>query len=126
MSLSFRGVAVAAGVICLVLALVWMVVPSVLLWLWRIDAAASAELMARRGAALFLGVGIMLLMARDAGPSPARGAIATGLSVSCATLAVLGIYEFVLGHAGVGIWLAIVVEIALAAGFLVVRRSEEG
>ena len=82
-----------------------------------------ALLVARRGGALFLGLGVMLWLARDAQSSPAREAMAVGFAASCAVLAALGICEFAAGHAGVGIWLAIAVEVPLAAGFFIVRRD---
>jgi len=60
-------------------------------------------------------------LARDAGPSPARSAIAGGLALGCATLAALGVYELAAGHAGSGIALAFTVEVALAIAFARVR-----
>ncbi|MGA2636283.1 hypothetical protein [Methylocella sp.] len=124
MNLSFCIVAFAASGVCLTLALLWLVFPQFLLWIWRVDSPEPALLVARRGGALFLGVGAMLFLARDAESSPARRAIATGLSISCATLAALGLYEFAAGHAGVGIFLAIVVELALATAFFSVRHTD--
>jgi hypothetical protein len=103
--------------------LLWLVFPQFLLWIWRVDSPEPALLVARRGGALFLGVGAMLFLARDAESSSARRAIATGLSISCATLAALGLYEFAAGYAGVGIFLAIVVELALATAFFSVRTD---
>ena len=124
MNLSFRAVALAASGICLALALFWLVFPQILLWIWQVDSPEPALLVARRGGALFLGVGAMLFLARDAESSSVRRAIATGLSISCATLAALGLYEFAAGHAGVGIFLAIVVELALATAFFSVRHTD--
>ena len=123
MRLSFRGLAVIASGVCILLAAVWLAVPQLLLSLWQVDAVPPALLAARRGGALFLGLGLMLWLARNAGPSPARSAIAAGLSLSCGALAILGALEFALGHAGAGIWLAIAVEAALGMGFYSVRRA---
>jgi len=124
MSLSFRIVALAASGICLALALLWMLFPQFILWLWRIDSPEPAVLLARRSAALFLGVGAMLFLARNAESSPTRHAIAVGFSITCIMLAALGVYEFAAAHAGVGIWLAVVVELALAIVFLSVRHED--
>ena len=124
MALSFRIVAIIASAICFALALIWMLFPQLLLWIWQIDGPEPALLVARRGGALFLGLGTMLLLARDAGPSPARSAIASGLALGCAALAALGVYELVAGHAGLGIVLAIIVEIALALAFARVRHAK--
>ncbi len=57
--------------ICLALAFIWLRVPQFLLWIWRIDGPGPALLVARRGGALFLGVGAMLFLARDAETPPA-------------------------------------------------------
>jgi len=124
MTLSFRAVAITASTICFALALIWILFPQLLLWIWQIDGPEPALLVARRGGALFLGLGAMLLLARDAGPSPARSAIASGLALGCATLAALGAYELAAGHAGLGIVLAIIVEIALALAFARVRHAK--
>jgi hypothetical protein len=123
MRLSFRNLAVITSGVCILLAAIWMAAPQLLLNMWQVDDAPPALLVARRGGALFLGLGLMLWLARNAEVSSARNAIAAGLSTSCATLAILGTLEFALGHAGAGIWLAIVVEAALGIGFYNVRRE---
>ena len=124
MILSFRVVSITASGICFALACLWMLVPQFILWVWQIDSPEPALIVARRGAALFLGIGALLFLARNAETSAARRAIATGLAISCSTLAALGIFEFATKHAGIGIWLAITVEIALAAAFLSVRHED--
>ena len=81
----FRVVALTAGVIFLALACLWMFVPQLILCTWQIDSSEPALLVARRSAALFLGIGALLLLARNAEASPARRAIATGVAITCAT-----------------------------------------
>jgi hypothetical protein len=121
--LSFHYLAMIASGICILLSVVWMAAPQILLSMWQVDSAPPALLVARRGGALFLGLGLMLWLARNAEVSSARNAIAAGLSASCATLAFLGTLEFASGHAGAGIWLAIIVEAALGVGFYSVRQT---
>jgi hypothetical protein len=79
--------------------------------------------MARRGAALFLGLAVMLWLARNSDSSPIRHAMAVGFSASCASLAALGMYDFVAGHAGNGILAAATVESILAVTFALVRLA---
>jgi low temperature requirement protein LtrA len=124
MNLSFRVVSIAASGVCFALAVLWMLVPQSILWAWRIDSPEPALIMARRGAALLLGIGALLFLARNVGPSPARHAIATGLATSCSTLAALGVFDFATKRAGLGIWLAITVEFALTIAFLSVRHKD--
>ena len=114
---SFRLLARVGGGVCLALGAAWLLAPQGILWSWRLDAGGAALPLSRRSAALFLGVGVTLLLARDAEPSKAREAIVVGFSTMCAALAALGVYEFVAGHAGPGILAAVVVEAALAAAF---------
>jgi hypothetical protein len=124
MKLSFREAAIAGSSICFALAAIWIGAPQFILWIWQIDGSQPALLMARRGGALFAGLAIMMLLARDAERSPARSAVAVGFSVSCAALAALGVYEFASGHAGVGMLAAAAVESVLALAFASVRYSD--
>jgi hypothetical protein len=119
MTLSFRQAAIAGSGICFALAAVWMGAPQFILWVWQINGSDSTFLMARRGAALFLGLVVMLWLARNAENSPTRHAIAVGFSVSCAALAVLGMYDFVAGHAGIGILAAVTI-----VTFALVRHAD--
>ena len=72
---------------------------------------------------VFLGLAVMMLSARDLAPSTARTAIVRGLLTALVALAILGTIEFVLGHAGAGIFAAVTVEIAFAAAFVIAERE---
>jgi threonine/homoserine efflux transporter RhtA len=96
---------------------IWLLVPQLFLSLWQIGSDGGALIVARRSGALFLGFGLMFWLARDAEKSPTRDALAAGFSISSAALAALGVFEFATGNAGAGIWLAVIVEIALSVGF---------
>jgi hypothetical protein len=124
MTLSFRQAAIAGSTICFALAAVWMGAPQFILWVWQINGSDPTLLMARRGAALFLGFSVMLWLARNAESSPTRHALAVGFSVACAALAALGMYDFVAAQAGVGMLVAVAVEAMLALTFAVVRHAD--
>jgi hypothetical protein len=117
LKIRFDLLALLSALICLVLALVWSLAPQVLLSLWTVGFSEPVGLVCRRTAALFAGIGVMLFQLRHAAPSPVRSAVTTGLISACSLLALLGITELFLGHAGPGILLAVAVEIALALGF---------
>lgn len=117
MKLRFEHLALLSSLVCIALALVWSLAPQFLLTLWAVDFSAPVALVGRRGAALFAGIGVMLFQLRHAAPSPVRAAVANGVVVACSLLAFLGITEFVLGHAGPGILLAVAIEISLSLGF---------
>jgi len=55
----FRSLAILAALVCFLLALVWGLAPDLLLALWGVPYSYPAGLVSRRGAALFLGVGVM-------------------------------------------------------------------
>lgn len=123
MKLHFRGFAILTSLVFLSLALVWLFAPNVLLSRWGVDFSGSAGLMARRGAALYAGIGVMFFSARTAEPSPARSALVTGFVVACSILAALGVFELATGHAGAGILGAVLIEVALALASLSVAHD---
>lgn len=122
MKLTFRNLAILCALVCFALALAWTVAPSSLLATWGVEFSYPVGLVGRRGAALFVGIGVMFYSARNAGPSSARAALVMGFVVGCLVLAVLGVFEFATGHAGLGILSAVVVEIGLALALLYVER----
>lgn len=117
MKIDFKNIALLSASICLALALIWLLIPKLLLSLWGVKFAEPAGLVSRRAAPIFAGMGLMLFKLRHVGPCPARTAVSSGFMVTCLMLALLGTIELVTGHAGPGILLAVVVEIALALGF---------
>lgn len=117
MNITFRQVATASGLVCLGLSVTWLFWPALLLDAWRVPMSEGAALMGRRGAAFLMALAVILLLARNAAPSPLRQAIARGMAVGYTLLATLGCYEYLAGHAGNGILLASGVEVLLAWGF---------
>lgn len=115
--------ATLTSLLCLVLAAAWMFTPSIPLSNWGVEFSSPVGLVARRGAALYAGIAVMFFMARNEGPSPVRSALVMGMLVTCATLAALGLFEVVVGNAKSGILTAVLVEVALAAGFWRVSRT---
>lgn len=124
MPFTFRSLAILASAICFGLAAVWLLAPNLLLGIWEVEYSYSVGLVARRAAALFLGIGVMFVLARNSEPSQSRMALTSGFIVACLTLAALGIFELLSGHAGVGILSAVVVEVALAVAFLSCMRKD--
>jgi hypothetical protein len=71
----FKRLALATTGVCLALVAVWLVAPRALLAFWGVPSAAGplADLMGRRTAALFAGLGLMLFLARNAEASGPHG-----------------------------------------------------
>lgn len=125
MDTRFRKVAILTALIFLALAFAWMFASGEQLSRWGVSASSSTELLGRRAAALYAGIGIMFLQARNAEPSPARTALLHGAIVTCLMLAVLGTAELINGHAGPGILAAVVIEIVLVIAFLYAARTRQ-
>lgn len=123
MHLSFQNLATITAVICFALAIVWLLAPQRLLSIWGVDYSYPVGLVSRRGAALFLAIGIMFFLARNAELSSSRTALSAGFMVGCLALASLGIVEFATKRARIGILAAVLVEIVLVAAFLIQLSS---
>jgi hypothetical protein len=123
MTINFRILATLTAIVCFSLAAAWLFVPYLLPLVWGVSYSYPVGLVGRRGAALFLGIGVMFLMARNAEESQARTALVRGFSIACIALAASGLYELAAGHAGVGILSAALVELSLAVAFLAVTRT---
>ena len=122
MQLSFRALSGITSSLCFLLALAWGLFPEVLLAIWSIEYSTAVGFVARRSAVLFAALGVMFFLVRNAPPSLARSALSNGFIVGCFGLAVLGFGEWLNGHAGPGILLAVLVELALGLGFVQARR----
>jgi hypothetical protein len=115
--LSFYRLSVFTSILLLLLASILMFAPAQMFTSWGIGLTDSVGLLARRIAALYTGIAVMLFFARNAEHSPARTAIIYGMITSCLILAALGAYEFSVGHVSSGILPAILIEIAIVIGF---------
>ncbi|WP_236188371.1 hypothetical protein [Pseudomonas pharyngis] len=122
MQLSFRTLSTLTFCLCFLLSLAWGLAPQILLAIWSIEYSEAAGFVARRSAVLFAALGLMFYLVRNAPVSIARNALSNGFIVGCFGLAVLGFAEWLNGHAGPGILLAVLVEFALGLGFLQARR----
>ncbi|MHC8339443.1 hypothetical protein [Pseudomonas sp. HLT2-19-2] len=126
MQLSFRTLSTFTSFLCFLLALVWGLMPEGLLSIWSIEYSLAVGVVARRSAVLFAALGVMFYLVRNEPPSITRHALSNGFMVGCWGLAVLGFGEWLNGHAGPGILLAVVVELALGLAFLQTKRVSVG
>ncbi|NOT89506.1 MAG: hypothetical protein HOP03_15190 [Lysobacter sp.] len=126
MALKYATLATVSAATCGALALIWMCAPDLPLSIWDVETSYQSGFVGRRCAALFAGLGVMLWLARHSAPSSARKAMSLGLAAGCCLLAVLGLVEYVTGHANAYILPAVLVETVLALSFLFVEpRSVE-
>lgn len=122
MQLSFRTLSMFTAALCLVLALVWGLMPDWLLAVWGIEYSSATGVVSRRIAVVFAALGLIFYWVRNEPPSVIRSALSSGFMVGCFGLAALGFGEWLNGHTGPGILLAVLVELALGLGFLQTRR----
>ncbi|MCM2463772.1 hypothetical protein HGO40_25450 [Pseudomonas sp. CG7] len=124
-SRAFRYLATVSALLFFALAIIWLLTPATLLANWGVvfDGGVTG-LVGRRAAPLYAGIGVALLLARNAPPSPGRTAVVAGFVITCLLLALLGLGEWAVGHVEAGILPAVLVEVALALGFLFVVRAE--
>jgi len=112
---SYADLSMTAALVMGGLFLCLLLLPGIIHWLFGIASEPSTDLMSRRAGMLFLGLAIIVFQARDAPQSPLRRAITLGITVMMAALALLGMAEYYRGQAGLGIWIAICVEVIFAA-----------
>lgn len=97
------------------LGLGFLFAPAAMLKPWGLESPTAAAVLSRRIGAVYLGLAVMMALART-------GDFQTGLTVGAATatglLALTGINDLRLGNVTKGILLAVIVEILLTAGFL--------
>ncbi|CRL52664.1 MULTISPECIES: hypothetical protein [Pseudomonas] len=122
MQFSFRTLSIFTAALCLVLALVWGLMPDWLLAIWGIEYSSATGVVSRRIAVVFAALGLIFYWVRNEPPSVIRSALSSGFMVGCFGLAALGFGEWLNGHTGPGILLAVLVELALGLGFLQTRR----
>jgi len=122
MQFSFRTLSSFTAILCFLLALIWGFAPDRILASWDIEYSLAAGLISRRMAVLFMVLGVMFFMLRNEAPSLTRNALSNGFMVGCWGLAILGFGEWLNGHAGPGILLAVGVELALGLAFFQTRR----
>jgi hypothetical protein len=85
---------------------------------WGIEATVGSLVISRRIGAIYLGLALMFFLARAAAPSDHRSAVCLVTGGTIALLACLGLFEFLAGRASAGIFVSVIAETILAAGFV--------
>ena len=118
--LTYYRLSVFSSILFVLLAIILMFAPSQMLTSWGIELTPSVGVLARRIAAVYTGIAVMIFMARNAEHSTTRIALIYGIITSCLILATLGTYEYYEGHASSGILPGVIIEVALAFAFMYV------
>jgi len=124
--MSFRLISTLAATVCLALAITLLLAPGIIYWLFQLEGHDSADFIARRAAMMFAGLSVLAFQSRMVLDRLAQRAVSAAMVVMMAGLALLGAYEFLVGRAGPGIWLAIGTELFFALSFLNILRQRAG
>lgn len=104
------------------LCLVLVVAPGLVLALFGLpttDPDGLGGFLARRAGLMFLGVAVLLWLARGLADQTGRAVISAGTAVLMGGLAIAGVAELARGYVGPGILLAASAELALSVTFTV-------
>ena len=113
----YRFLSLTASAVMFSICVTLLLVPSVIHWLFQIDSTTGSDVMSRRAAMLFLGLAVIVYRTRDATDAAARRTVCTAIICTMGGLALVGFFDYMRGTVGIGIWLAIVVEVVMVAGF---------
>ena len=114
----FSHIATTTAVVAGLLGVGWMTLGHLVLKRWNVAAAPEALLVGRRMGAVYIGMAVLLYLARAAPPSEGRRAIAVGAVVTLLLIACMGLYEWFAGRVAAGILVSVTIELLLAAGFV--------
>jgi hypothetical protein len=122
--MSFKTIAVITAGVAFVLAFAYFFVGELVVGRWQIQPTESVLLFGRRIGGLYLGLSVMYYLARSSPVSVARTALSAGTAVALSVLALLGIYEVAVGHAGPGILVSVAVESLIALAYIRVLLTD--
>jgi len=119
----FRIVAILIAVVCLILFLILYVSPATYVSTYGVIPDAGSDFMVRRASPMFAGLAVILWLSRAAEASPLRTAIAMGVAVTFAGIAMTGIAAFLAGAASAIILAAAMGEMLIAVLIVVASRG---
>ena len=96
----------------------WLTSSRVYFTQWSMKAPEEALVVGRRLGAVFVGVGLMLMLGRSGTAEDLRRSVLIGLSVALGMEAALGLHELRASRMGRGILAGVTGEVLLTAGLL--------
>lgn len=123
MFLNFRSLSILSTALAAALFLTLLFTPELVFWIFQIPSSESAAFLSRRAAVLFLGYGILMWLVQNAENSSLRRIICLSWGTALSALAILGIFEFIRGFVGPGIFFAVAIESFLGVSYLLLARK---
>jgi hypothetical protein len=122
---NFKTLNLITSLMSFVLFVSLLVIPEPIFWLFQVEGNNSAFFISRRAAMLFLGIAVISFLSRSAKNSDTRQAIILGFACSMLGLVLLGLFEFLRGYVGAGIFLAMSAEAFLAVSYFYIWTSSK-
>jgi TM2 domain-containing membrane protein YozV len=121
---SFKTLNFITTGISTILSIILLFFPKVIFLLFGIDGNASAYFISRRASMFCIGYAVICYFSRNSKPSESRQSISLGIALSMLGFAILGIFEFLRGFAGAGIFLAVSAELIISVCYFSVWRFD--
>ncbi len=120
---SYKYACKAGSIICLALFISWMFLPNILFNIFAIEYNNFTIFLGQRIAALFLGLFVILFFLANENNARVQKTLSFSFAISCLILAYSGIVGMINGAAGIGILIAIIVELFFAFWFFYSTRK---
>jgi hypothetical protein len=115
--LSFKTLNIITVCVSTILSIILLFFPDTIFSLFGIEGNKSAYFISRRATMFFIGYAVICYSSRNIKHHESRQSISLGIAFSMMGFAILGIFEFLRGLAGVGIFGAVIVELFLSIGY---------
>lgn len=97
--MNFKTITFVTAIISFALGIGYLFFGSLIIGRWQIEPTNSVLLLGRRMGILYLGLSVILFLSRSLSISKARTTLCIGVTLTLSLLAILGIYEFLMGRA---------------------------
>lgn len=123
--MNFKTITFVTAIISFALGIGYLFFGSLIIGRWQIESTDSVLLLGRRMGILYLGLSVILFLSRSLSISKARTTLCIGVTLTLSLLAILGIYEFLMGRASSGILASVAIESLLSTGYLIILFKEK-
>lgn len=123
--MNFKTITFVTAIISFALGIGYLFFGSLIIGRWQIEPTDSVLLLGRRMGILYLGLSVILFLSRSLSISKARTTLCIGVTLTLSLLAILGIYEFLIGRASSGILASVAIESLLSTGYLIILFKEK-
>ncbi len=96
------------------LCVVLVFLPEIVFWLFGLQQNDVGDFLAKRAGVLFFGYSLLCFCTRNSTSSQLQAVVSLVIGATLALMAIMGIYEYARGYAGIGILVAVVIELLMA------------